>query len=313
MSRHRPAGGRGSFTVGPDGTVVVPKEAPPGSRAAPFCVACTGATTSESAGGAFRLNGFGTTILGRADPCPECGSVVARKWVTLFFVPVGPIGRYRVIYTSRGLFGGSGSFYSRALKERSPQGRGGMPAGSQGHRRTSPRTLSLLGLIAAVVLLAVVTAVYNKPARPEYGLPEQTSPRLTTLPSTAPRATAAKAASDRCVAFGPASFSFDARDLVPLLHKPPPATGAVQLSILGVTEIPASFKSPLRGTPEITAAGRFIGIRMEVANGADTPVQPGSQLDFLTLHDGTTSWRRADYAAGHNEVSGAWRSVTTTV
>ncbi|HET9256234.1 MAG TPA: hypothetical protein VFO16_13690 [Pseudonocardiaceae bacterium] len=79
---------------------------------APFCAACTAATTGKPAPGAFTLNGLGTTFYGGANRCPACGSIEQIHWIALFFVPLLPLGRYRMIYTSRTGF--HSRYYGRA-------------------------------------------------------------------------------------------------------------------------------------------------------------------------------------------------------
>lgn len=81
--------------------------------AAPFCTACTTETTDESAGKAFSLNGCGVGFYGSASECPTCGSIKRGRWVTFIWIPIVPIGRYRMIYTRAGFF--SSEYYSRHL------------------------------------------------------------------------------------------------------------------------------------------------------------------------------------------------------
>lgn len=65
----------------------------------PFCTACTMTTLPQSAPGTFRFNGIGTALLiGSGGACPHCGSVVRRRYVTLVWVPVIPLERYRIVY-----------------------------------------------------------------------------------------------------------------------------------------------------------------------------------------------------------------------
>ncbi len=86
-------------------------------QASPFCRACIDATTAEAAGPISSVNGVGTVLLGKDDPCSECGSVIAMKW-RFVFVPVKALGRYRVVHfkTGRGVMK-TQMFYSRRLKE----------------------------------------------------------------------------------------------------------------------------------------------------------------------------------------------------
>ena len=63
-----------------------------------FCAGCIASTLDESAGGTFVLNGFGTRMYGSAERCTQCASVRQTKFVTALFVPVFPLGSYRVKY-----------------------------------------------------------------------------------------------------------------------------------------------------------------------------------------------------------------------
>jgi hypothetical protein len=59
-----------------------------------------------------RVNGIGRTFVGSFDRCPTCHSVVSHASFTAFFLPVVPLGRYRVLYSS------PTTFYSRKLKDK---------------------------------------------------------------------------------------------------------------------------------------------------------------------------------------------------
>ncbi len=61
-----------------------------------FCEVCLAATTDHESGGTFRLNGFGTCLALPRRRCPTCGSVVQTLAFSVFFVPVIPLGQYRV-------------------------------------------------------------------------------------------------------------------------------------------------------------------------------------------------------------------------
>src|SRR5258706_4080157 len=65
-----------------------------------FCADCAKATTDESPGGTFTFNTFGTRLSFVRDRCPECHSIVQTKAICGFFIPLIPLGRYRVIYVS---------------------------------------------------------------------------------------------------------------------------------------------------------------------------------------------------------------------
>ncbi len=68
-----------------------------------FCLDCLSDTTGESPPSTLSVNFvFGTRLIGWAAPCPQCGSVVKYLWFW-FGLPVMFYGKYRVIYTDRGL------------------------------------------------------------------------------------------------------------------------------------------------------------------------------------------------------------------
>lgn len=61
-----------------------------------FCKDCVSETTEESTGGTSSINGIGTTLYGAASRCPNCHSVIKRKWFCIFCIPIVPLKRYRV-------------------------------------------------------------------------------------------------------------------------------------------------------------------------------------------------------------------------
>ena len=61
-----------------------------------FCPECVTETTDESPGGTYTLNGIGTRLYGDAAKCPTCYSVIKGKWFCLVFIPVIPLGKYRI-------------------------------------------------------------------------------------------------------------------------------------------------------------------------------------------------------------------------
>lgn len=65
-----------------------------------FCEACMLATTSESPGGTFTFNTFGTTMAFARDRCRTCHSVVQAKAICAFLIPLIPLSRYRVFYVA---------------------------------------------------------------------------------------------------------------------------------------------------------------------------------------------------------------------
>src|SRR5258706_1493617 len=68
-----------------------------------FCSKCIQETTDESPGDTdihhalLGLLRIGTQLAGNQDLCPACGSLIQSRWLWLF-VPVGRLGRFRVIY-----------------------------------------------------------------------------------------------------------------------------------------------------------------------------------------------------------------------
>ncbi|WP_328438107.1 tetratricopeptide repeat protein [Streptomyces sp. NBC_00444] len=71
----------------------------------PFCGPCTDETIAWHAPDTETVNGIGTVLYGWADPCPRCGSVVKREYFCVLWIPLWPMGRYRVITLSRSLTG----------------------------------------------------------------------------------------------------------------------------------------------------------------------------------------------------------------
>jgi|SRR5882724_10340210 len=61
-----------------------------------FCQSCIDASTSESPGGTYTLNGVGTVIYGNSAKCPDCFSVVRKKWFCIIYIPIIPLGTYRI-------------------------------------------------------------------------------------------------------------------------------------------------------------------------------------------------------------------------
>lgn len=84
------------------------------SSAQSFCEACVDATTPKSPGNTFNIQSFGTRMYFAKHRCPTCHSVVQTKAICVLFVPIFPLGRYRVIYFSQTAFAG------RALREGRP-------------------------------------------------------------------------------------------------------------------------------------------------------------------------------------------------
>ena len=85
-----------------------------------FCEKCISQTTDEHPGTVYSLNAIGTMLMGTRwnpkglDPCPDCGSVVQKKWYT-FGVGIKPLGTYRILYLKKGLM--ESDFLGRRLKD----------------------------------------------------------------------------------------------------------------------------------------------------------------------------------------------------
>lgn len=63
-----------------------------------FCDLCLSATSAKSPPSTRRVNGIGTAFWESRTRCPTCGSIDARVWFTILFLPVIPLGRYKIIY-----------------------------------------------------------------------------------------------------------------------------------------------------------------------------------------------------------------------
>jgi hypothetical protein len=74
-----------------------------------FCAQCTAISTEKSSGGTWVVNGIGTRLYGSKDRCPTCGAVSQTHWITFLYLPVIPLGKYRVKKVS------PSSFLSRKL------------------------------------------------------------------------------------------------------------------------------------------------------------------------------------------------------
>ncbi|HYZ87679.1 MAG TPA: hypothetical protein VE620_00140 [Myxococcales bacterium] len=76
-----------------------------------YCSECVRVTTDESSGGTYTLNGIGTKLYFRRQTCPTCGSCVQTKFFCIFYIPVIPLGSYRVRWATPKRF-----FSRRVLK-----------------------------------------------------------------------------------------------------------------------------------------------------------------------------------------------------
>jgi hypothetical protein len=61
-----------------------------------FCPNCTAETTGQSPGSTFTLNGIGTKLYGSGSKCPTCSSVIKRLWFCVLYIPVIPLGKFRI-------------------------------------------------------------------------------------------------------------------------------------------------------------------------------------------------------------------------
>jgi len=70
---------------------------------------CLAQTVDSSLGSTWQFNGCGTRLCGSSDVCPTCHSIVQQLWITVFYVPVIPRRRYRVLWAT------PHRYFSRAL------------------------------------------------------------------------------------------------------------------------------------------------------------------------------------------------------
>ena len=64
-----------------------------------FCGDCIKESEPGSPGNMYSMNGLGMALYGSARECPNCGSTVRSKWIILYFLPLIPVGTYRIIQT----------------------------------------------------------------------------------------------------------------------------------------------------------------------------------------------------------------------
>jgi hypothetical protein len=69
-----------------------------------FCGACVAATTPTPAGSSIRINGIGAGFYFGRDWCKTCGSVVQSQWFCVLFIPLVPMGKFRVKYVTPNRF-----------------------------------------------------------------------------------------------------------------------------------------------------------------------------------------------------------------
>ena len=76
-----------------------------------FCERCVEETLPQSAGNLWTFNGIGVTMYGDSRLCADCGSAIRRVWFVVFYIPLIPLTRFRVIDS-----GGGRKFYSRKVR-----------------------------------------------------------------------------------------------------------------------------------------------------------------------------------------------------
>jgi hypothetical protein len=76
-----------------------------------FCAKCSASTTDEAPGNTIVGGLFGSVLLGAADRCATCHSIVQRLRPIVFAIPITRGTPYRVIYTN------STTYVGRRLKE----------------------------------------------------------------------------------------------------------------------------------------------------------------------------------------------------
>lgn len=63
----------------------------------PFCTECTMTTLPNQAPSTFWMMGFGTALGGALTTCPDCGSQPRRVFGWVFFLPLLPLNRFRIV------------------------------------------------------------------------------------------------------------------------------------------------------------------------------------------------------------------------
>lgn len=92
-------GQKGLLMKKTDHGVFCSKECADFARHPGFCQRCSEATTDVSAGSTHTINGIGTRLYFAKARCQTCNSIIQSKFFCVFFIPVVPQGRFRVIYT----------------------------------------------------------------------------------------------------------------------------------------------------------------------------------------------------------------------
>ena len=98
-----------------------------------FCQSCIETTEAKSPGGTFTFNSFGTRLYFSRHRCPTCHSVVQLKAFCALYVPLVPLGRFRVIYVDSARYVGRRlKPGQQALSPTSPSGSSAPPPSSSG-------------------------------------------------------------------------------------------------------------------------------------------------------------------------------------
>lgn len=84
----------------------------------PFCRVCTAATTNRSAPSSGTFLSIGTKFYRYGRTCDRCGSVPKFKAVCFYWIPLIPLGRYRVVNLRRTL--GSATYVGRGRRRGGP-------------------------------------------------------------------------------------------------------------------------------------------------------------------------------------------------
>ena len=114
--------------------------------AEPFCDICQINTVPVATGNLFTFNLIGETFIGRSNACPRGGSVESYMFF-MFFVPIIPLGKWKVKYLSRR------RFLARKIMNSS------FPDMGRQHVRKRNRVLVPLLLLLFLVLVFGVGAV----------------------------------------------------------------------------------------------------------------------------------------------------------
>lgn len=71
-----------------------------------FCQSCLRDTTSPSPGNTGTTNGTGTAFRQNGPACPNCLAIPMRRYYTIFFLPVIPLLKYRVLWVTHDRYSG---------------------------------------------------------------------------------------------------------------------------------------------------------------------------------------------------------------